>query len=274
MDSCVSRKILLYRSRFFHLPQRAPICLRCVREEKRRGFTLIELSIVLVVIGLLVAAVTAGSSIVNAARLRGVTADIEKYRTAVNLFRGQYDQYPGDMSNATLYWSTSQSGNGDGLIGYIEIYAAAGQDYESIRSFQQMSLAGVIPGNYTGTGGNPMAIGQNTPPSSYSSETTYYFYAQTLWLRYPIATSLVVSGLRNNGWDDPQVRLKDAYLIDTKIDDGKPYIGKMITYSTGADGVCVATHLGNAANLQTSTYLTNTTDRCVVHFALSSSVFK
>ena len=51
------------------------------------GFTLIELSIVIVIIGLIVAGVVGGQVLVKQAKLKGVVSDVEKYRTALNAFK-------------------------------------------------------------------------------------------------------------------------------------------------------------------------------------------
>jgi prepilin-type N-terminal cleavage/methylation domain-containing protein len=64
----------------------------------RAGFTLIEMVIVLVIIGLIVGAVLVGQNLINAAAVRAQISQIEKYNSAVNTFRGKYNNYlPGDI---------------------------------------------------------------------------------------------------------------------------------------------------------------------------------
>jgi len=65
------------------------------------AFTLIEMSIVLVIIGLIVGAVLVGQDLIRAAEVRATIAQIEKYNTVVNTFRGKYGGLPGDL-NASL----------------------------------------------------------------------------------------------------------------------------------------------------------------------------
>jgi len=64
----------------------------------REGFTLIELSIVLVVIGLIVGGIFVGLDLVHAAGLRSTVSQIEKYNAATNTFRIKFNALPGDMS--------------------------------------------------------------------------------------------------------------------------------------------------------------------------------
>src|ERR1700691_4635745 len=69
--------------------------------ESEKGFTLIELSIVLVIIGLIVGGILTGQDLIKAAEQRATLAQIEKYNTAVNTFRNKFGGIPGDLPAAT-----------------------------------------------------------------------------------------------------------------------------------------------------------------------------
>ena len=70
----------------------------------QRGFSLVELSIVLVILGLLTGGILAGQSLIRASELRAVSTEFQRYVAAVNTFRDKYFMLPGDMSNATAFW--------------------------------------------------------------------------------------------------------------------------------------------------------------------------
>jgi len=63
---------------------------------KKSAFSLIELSIVLIIIGLLIAGITGGASLIKSSELRSIMGEARGYAVSVNSFFTQYDQYPGD----------------------------------------------------------------------------------------------------------------------------------------------------------------------------------
>ncbi len=78
------------------------------------GFSLVELSIVLVILGLLTGGILSGQNLIRAAELRAVTTEFSAYQTAVMTFKDKYFALPGDMRNATDFWG---SAGGSGVIG-------------------------------------------------------------------------------------------------------------------------------------------------------------
>ncbi len=130
-----------------------------------KGFSLIELSIVLVILGLLTGGILAGKNLIRAAELRAISTESDAFVTAVNAFKLKYLQYPGDMDDATRFWGARAScpgnywigaapayeratcdGNGDGQIGMNTIPTY----YEALLVWQHLSNAELIKGNYIG----------------------------------------------------------------------------------------------------------------------------
>src|ERR1700728_917805 len=90
-----------------------------VRHDKNKGFTLIELSIVLVIIGLIVGGILVGQNLITAAGIRGQVTQIEKYNSAANAFREKCGYLPVDIppvpaSQFGLVTRTGIVGQGDG----------------------------------------------------------------------------------------------------------------------------------------------------------------
>ena len=84
---------------------------------RKSGFTLIEMSIVFVVIGLIVGGILVGQDLIRAAGVRSQISQIEKFNTATNTFYGKYGYLPGDIPKTTAasFGFTARSGSfGDG----------------------------------------------------------------------------------------------------------------------------------------------------------------
>jgi len=213
------------------------------------AFTLVELSIVLVILGLLVGGVLAGQSLIRAAELRAVGKEYNDYIIANNAFREKYMAIPGDMSNATAFWgkNTTQcngdsgsagspgtcNGNGDGII-------PSWNDNEQFRYWQQLSLAGLIEGQYTGITGsgsaNDAVIGVNVPKSRLGSggwnigNLGGYYAGDAFVYAYDYGTYYNFgSQFTGNSTINPIVSPAEAWNIDTKFDDGRPGRGRIFS---------------------------------------------
>ncbi len=75
----------------------------------RHGFSLVELSIVLVILGLLTGGILAGKSLMRASELRAVSTEYQRYLTAAQSFRGKYFELPGDFSKAQSFWGIAHA---------------------------------------------------------------------------------------------------------------------------------------------------------------------
>lgn len=85
-------------------------------KKNHSGFTLVELSITLVIIALIVGGVLAGQSIILSAKnMKGVQS-INQLQTSVNAFKLRYNCLPGDCANAANYFPGAISGSGGGVI--------------------------------------------------------------------------------------------------------------------------------------------------------------
>ena len=107
-----------------------------------RGFTLIEIAIVLVIMSLIVASITIGTKIIHVSKVSSVITDAQKIETSMSSFETKYNMLPGDMSHAQRYWpqcldfggGNTCNGDGDG-----DIESGAGV-FEVYRVFQHLSL--------------------------------------------------------------------------------------------------------------------------------------
>ena len=103
----------------------------------QRGFTLVEMSIVLVIIGLLLGGVLKGRTFIESAKQRALIDEARSLVASVISYQEKYGSYPGDHM-ASDVWDTARNGNQDGAI----------QEWNL--ALQHLALAGFITGTFNG----------------------------------------------------------------------------------------------------------------------------
>ncbi len=234
----------------------------------KKAFSLVELSIVLVILGLLVGGVLSGQSLIRAAELRSVNSEYQRYSAAMGTFRDKYFALPGDMSNATSFWAAEANGDGNGLImGSAPTVAATN---ETGHFWSQLALAGLIEGVYTPASWASPVLGTTNPSGKMATsgwhmrsvgtvandditvgttgagtnimyEGNYgnaFFFMKAVTLAAPTAAG----GL---------MRAEEAWNIDTKMDDGKPMTGSVT--SLEIQGAASPNGCANAAGSTSAT---------------------
>lgn len=233
------------------------------------AFSLIELAIVLVVIGLLVGGLVVMQSMTRQSQLQGVVSDYQKFKVATAEFIDQYISVPGDMPDATDYWGTATNGDGDKILDIAAAASATGEDFQFWR---HLVLAGRITGVYTGVAGSGSAshsvAGTNVPAASYESgaweadylgvyggDTTTYAYNYGNYFRVGTITATAAAS-------GALLKPEEAWNIDTKTDDGQP--GKGTVVSSHWNSAC-ATSTTNA-DYNGAYNLTNQNAQCALYF--------
>ena len=211
----------------------------------KQAFTLVELSIVLVILGLLAGGVLSGKSLIRASQLRSVLSDIANFDSAVNSFNEKYFQLPGDMNNAKSFWpatclddvpnSQTCNGNGDGKIVSIP-------NYENLRFWQHLALARLIPGSYNAINtrlldyfnlnfSKDFTPASRIPNAYYVPDHDLNSYYSGFW---PTRTVNAESYVMTFGfYSDTTVNTgavlqpDEAYNLDVKTDDGRPLSGAL-----------------------------------------------
>ena len=127
---------------------------RCSIDKNRQGFTLIEASVVMIIVGLMLGGVVVGQDLIRSATVRAALSEIEEYQVAVNTFTQKYESLPGDINfdEASAFGFAARSGevghgDGNGLIegcGSGETVAGC----ETVLFWADMSLAGLISGDF------------------------------------------------------------------------------------------------------------------------------
>jgi prepilin-type N-terminal cleavage/methylation domain-containing protein len=116
------------------------------------GFTLVEIAIVLVIIGLLLGGILKGQEMITQAKIKNAINDFNGINVAVTSYQDRYRFLPGDDPGATARWTVQAptSGNGDGVV--TGLYNDATATTESHLFWQHLRIAGFVPGLTTGAG--------------------------------------------------------------------------------------------------------------------------
>jgi len=240
---------------------------------RKSAFSLIELSIVLVILGLLTGGILAGQSLIRAAELRAVSTEFTRYVATIQSFRDKYMALPGDMSNATKFWGAVSScpstastgtltcdGNGDGQII---------SNNEPTWAWQQLASAGLLEGTYTGVNGagtstDPVVSSKNVP----SSRLSPMLWSLGTWSTLSGDSSRFDGNYGNvfqfgggtntsSNWS-AALKPEEMWNLDTKMDDGVPNTGNVV-----ARRFSTCTNATTSASTNVSYALTTTSVECV-----------
>jgi prepilin-type N-terminal cleavage/methylation domain-containing protein len=236
-----------------------------------KAFSLVELSIVLVILGLLTGGILSGQSLIRAAELRSVTTEYQTYQIASQTFEDEYMALPGDMPDATLYWGAAdptpatclsavgtgtQTCNGDG-DNLVEASGTTGQYSEIFTFWQHLANAGLIEGAYTGRATAAGAWGGdvsvNLPKSRLGNAGWSAAYSTTGaifldLLTVPKNTMLLFGKATPNELTWGRIiKAKESWKIDTKIDDGKPGMGVMQSFNNTRYPTCADSNVAQTA---------------------------
>lgn len=253
------------------------------------GFTLVEMAVVLVVLGLMVSGVMIGKNLVRAAELRAVVGETSQFVSAINQFSTKYKYLPGDFPKAETLWGSDAgcpstpanaspktatcNGDGEGHIESDALNFDADYIQETFRAWQHLANAGMNGGIYTGTQGpnDPLdtEIGINVPGSKLTGGGYMLYYAGTLtgagdFFDGDYGHAMLFGAARDSApTSDPIMNPSEALSLDMKMDDGAPASGQLLTFkSTSGNAPDCAT-----ADDTTATYDTTNGDRlCALVF--------
>jgi prepilin-type N-terminal cleavage/methylation domain-containing protein len=219
------------------------------------GFTLIEIVIVLVIIGLLMGGVLKGQELITSARVRNLTALMDGVRAAYYGFQDRYRALPGDYAYADKLLrcagASCLKGNSDGVIERGAAPLGGSEPNEAILVWTHLTAAGMLNGSYN------MNAGETTPSDANTPKNPFNVYLQIVYdNRY--SDKLPTPANRHNLKTGSLLPVEIAAEIDRKVDDGNGISGsfRYSTYGDTASG-------GNAPTAPLAPAATYTAGQCV-----------
>lgn len=176
----------------------------------QNGFTLVEIAIVLVIIGLLLGGVLKGQELITQAKIKNVANDLNGMSAAIYGYQDRYKKFPGDDNQAVSRWGTAGTadGDGNGVVGktqkaLVDCSSDSGKSEENCLFWQHLRLSGFLSGD---------SAARNAPQNAAGG----MLQAQS--------GALGLSGLTICSFNLPG---KIAGAIDAQFDDGRPGSGQV-----------------------------------------------
>lgn len=256
--------------------------------KSKSGFTLIELSIVLVIVGLLIGGILVARSMMETARIHSQVKQIQEYDIAVQNFLTTFNQLPGDCNSAVcpngVFYGDNDGKIENENISWVSDYPSATASGELYVLFRDLSITGIIKDTFTSNathfynGAWNTTFGIEQPKAAIgrggfqSAGTTV---AGIWWLLYASADKTTCCQNWNNYPQSPLTPAQ-ALALDSKMDDGLPRNGNVAVVCASCRGAGFATsantnvyypfwldRVGNCTNTadNSSNQTTNTTEK-------------
>jgi prepilin-type N-terminal cleavage/methylation domain-containing protein len=209
------------------------------------GFTLIEMSIVLVIIGLLIGGVLKGQELIDSTRLKSVVTQWDAVKAATNGFQDRYNAMPGDYSQANTVISANgvAVGDGNGIIGTAQangaLFTANGIAGENLNFWAHLAAGHLVSGVTVGTTANTAQVAASGGIMPGRIANTFWTVIEGtdnadygVWIRLQVGTG-------GTGTSD-SLTPKQAAEIERKYDDSSGIAGSIHGSNVGGTACLTA----------------------------------
>ncbi|HEY1290544.1 MAG TPA: prepilin-type N-terminal cleavage/methylation domain-containing protein [Burkholderiales bacterium] len=191
--------------------------------KSQKGFTLVEIAIVLVIIGLLLGGILKGQEMITQAKIKNVIADVTGVSAAMYGYQDRYRALPGDDKGATRWAAPVAPGNGNGVI--EGTYGSANAADESRNFWDHLRRAGFVGGAGTENPFNAVSGKMGVQTGDGSSATPPGVLGTA-------ANTQLFTGLMLCSANLPD---KIAISVDSQMDDGVGNTGSVRALKGGAN---------------------------------------
>jgi len=189
-------------------------------QRRQGGFTLVEMAIVLVIIGLLLGGILKGQELIQSARVRNIADQNSGVQAAYYGFIDRYRQVPGDWSAANAERAIPGVATGGNANGRLD--AVSGNDYtEALALWEHLSKSRFIQGSYVGGESQPSSDDTNLAPRNAFNGFLMLYRSSD----YAVPNASTSPSEQLNLILGAGIPVNVLAELDRKIDDGLPSSG-------------------------------------------------
>jgi len=211
------------------------------------GFSLVELAVSIVIIALIVAGISGGSSLVKRAELNRIIKQNQEIETAYNTFKIAHNAIAGDYKYAYAAFGSATCTNAsvhsdvDGCNGDGSNTFGGATNREGMLFWKHLALAGLISGQYTVIASGTWMPGVNAYKGVLENSGYYVNFDSYHGIIDQQNLYNFGSPVTNGDLYGAVMTPLQAYSVDSKIDDGNPVKGRVLsgTSASGATGTCI-----------------------------------
>ena len=211
--------------------------------KQQAGFTLIELAIVLVIIGLLLGGVLKGQELINSARVKNMASDFKNTQVFIYGYQDRFRAIPGDDAAAGTHIANATPATTGGTTGNAIIegeWDSVIITEESFLFWQHVRLAGFAPG--TTTFGTPADLALYTPKNADGGRIGVQSVSDFTKITGPTTAMSGAFVICSDG-----ILGSYATQLDTILDDGETSTGSVRAIAAASTGDAATTAVINAA---------------------------
>lgn len=219
----------------------------CAHKQNQHGFTLVEISIVMIIIGLLIGGTFGGMKLIENMQISKTVQDLKAIESAALTFKDTYGRLPGDMPNTAARLPSctdapcATGGDGNRVIGASNLWTGAiANTSENFAFWHHVQAANLLSMGYKNTLVMDFGEGQPDAPSGGGYRISSHTATSSDGCRKLDRAMTLIQNLPDVVIPAGTVQCSFLESVDRKFDDGLPLTGQFFASWMTTGGLCAA----------------------------------